>query len=249
MILVLAGTKDGREIAKKLSEKGLKVIATAVTEYGASLLEKGIEVLKGPLDEKGFIELIKNRGIEIVINATHPFAKEVSLNAINASVKMGSKYIRFERQNVDYKNAFVVKSFEEAAKACEKYDSIFLTIGSKNLEKFKYLWEAGKKVTVRVLPLSSVIKKCEELGLTPKDIIAMEGPFSVDLNYQMFKEKRAEVVVTKESGYVGGVLEKLEAAEMLGIPVILIERPSINYPVIIRDEEALIDVILRAGDV
>jgi precorrin-6A/cobalt-precorrin-6A reductase len=107
------------------------------------------------------------------------------------------------------------KVYITAAEECKKYDSIFLTVGSKNLEKFRVLWEIGKKVTVRVLPSSSAIKKCEDLGLKPKDVIAMEGPFTKELNYQMFKERNAEVVVTKESGIVGGVLEKFEAAKMV----------------------------------
>nr|WP_244262781.1 precorrin-6A reductase [Thermoanaerobacter siderophilus] len=185
--------------------------------------------------------------IDIVVDATHLFAKDISINAINAYNKTGIKYIRYERKNLYYYNAIVVESFEEAAEECKKYGSIFLTVGSKNLEKFRVLWEIGKKVTARVLPLSSVIKKCEDLGLKPKDIIAMEGPFTKELNYQMFKERNAEVVVAKESGIVEGVLEKFEAAKMLGIPVILIKRPDINYPVVVTDVDSLINEVTKSG--
>lgn len=247
MILVLAGTKDGREIAERLKLGSFDVIASTVTDYGASLFSEGIKAHKGALDEPGLINFIYKNKINVVVDATHPFAKDVSINAINACNKTGIKYIRYERESLYYSNAIVVKSFEEAAEECKKYNNIFLTIGSKNLEKFKVLWEMGKKVTARVLPLSSVIKKCEDLGLKPKDIIAMEGPFTKDLNYQMFKERNAEVIVTKESGIVGGVLEKFEAAKMLDIPVILIKRPDINYPVIVTDVDSLISEVTKSG--
>ncbi|MGH2332352.1 precorrin-6A reductase [Thermoanaerobacter mathranii] len=247
MILVLAGTKDGREIAERLKLKGFEVIASTVTDYGASLFSEGIKVHKGAMDELSLIDFIYKNNIDIVVDATHPFAKDVSINAINACNKTGIKYIRYERESLYYYKAIVVKSFEEAAEECKKYDSIFLTVGSKNLEKFRVLWEIGKKVTARVLPLSSVIKKCENLGLKPKNIIAMEGPFTKELNYQMFKERNAEVIVTKESGIVGGVLEKFEAAKMLGIPVILIKRPDINYPVVLTDVDSLINEVTKSG--
>ncbi|SHE36854.1 precorrin-6A/cobalt-precorrin-6A reductase [Thermoanaerobacter uzonensis DSM 18761] len=247
MILVLAGTKDGREIAERLKFKGFEVIASTVTDYGASLFSEGIKVHKGAMDELSLVNFIYKNNIDIVVDATHPFAKDVSINAINACNKTGIKYIRHERESLYYYNAIVVKSFEEAAEECKKYDSIFLTVGSKNLEKFRGLWEIGKKVTARVLPLSNVIKKCEDLGLKPKDIIAMEGPFTKELNYQMFKERNAEVVVTKDSGIVGGVLEKFEAAKMLGIPVILIKRPDINYPVVVTDVDSLINEVTKIG--
>ena len=247
MILVLAGTKDGREIAERLKLKGFEVIASTVTDYGASLFSEGIKVHKGVLDELSLIDFIYKNYIDVVVDATHPFAKDVSINAINACNKTGIKYIRYERESLYYYKAIVVKSFEEAAEECKKYDSIFLTVGSKNLEKFRVLWEIGKKVTVRVLPSSSAIKKCEDLGLKPKDIIAVEGPFTKELNYQMFKERNAEVVVTKESGIVGGVLEKFEAAKMLGIPVILIKRPDINYPIVVTDVDSLINEVTKSG--
>ncbi|MGI1692186.1 precorrin-6A reductase [Thermoanaerobacter uzonensis] len=247
MILVLAGTKDGREIAERLKFKGFEIIASTVTDYGASLFSEGIKVHKEAMDELSLVNFIYKNNIDIVVDATHPFAKDVSINAINACNKTGIKYIRYERESLYYYNAIVVKSFEEAAEECKKYDSIFLTVGSKNLEKFRVLWEIGKKVTARVLPLSNVIKKCEDLGLKPKDIIAMEGPFTKELNYQMFKERNAEVVVTKDSGIVGGVLEKFEAAKMLGIPVILIKRPDINYPVVVTDVDSLINEVTKSG--
>ena len=71
----------------------------------------------------------------------------------------------------------------------------------------------------------------------------MKGPFSREMNYHMFKESRADVVVTKDSGVIGGVLEKIEAASMLKLPVVLIERPAIHYPNVIYNLEQLLQKI------
>ncbi len=245
MILVLSGTKDGKEVAEKLKHNGFEVIASTVTNYGASLFGKEIKVFSGALDEIGMIDFINKNKVNIIIDATHPFAKEASINAINASLKASIKYIRYERQSADFRNAILAADFDEAVEKCKEFDNIFLTIGSKNLERFKPLWEVGKKVTARVLPSSNVLRKCEELGLASKDIIAMEGPFSTELNYIMFKEKEAEVIVTKESGITGGVVEKLEAASRLGICTILIKRPTINYPTIVDNFDNLMRELIN----
>jgi precorrin-6A/cobalt-precorrin-6A reductase len=102
MILVLAGTKDGREIAERLKLKGFEVIASTVTDYGASLFSEGIKVHKGALDELSLIDFIYKNYIDVVVDATHPFAKDVSINAINACNKTGIKYIRYERESLYY---------------------------------------------------------------------------------------------------------------------------------------------------
>jgi len=243
MILVMAGTADGREIAERLYLKGAKVLVTVTTNYGASFFGDEIEVWRGPLNKYALVELMRDKGIKVVIDATHPFAANASINAIKASKEAGIRYIRYERKGTSCNGAVWVKDFNEAANECQKYDNIFLAIGSKNLERFKPLWESGKRVTVRVLPSSHIVKKCEDLGLIPDRIIAMMGPFSIGLNYQLFKQATAQAIVTKDSGIPGGVPEKVKAAEMLGIPAIVVKRPSVNYPFVISNIDTLIDEV------
>ena len=85
-------------------------------------------------------------------------------------------------------------------------------------------------ITARVLPTSEVLAECENLGLTPKQIIAVQGAFSVEMNIEMFKHAQAEVIVTKDSGKIGGADTKIAAAQVLKIPVVVIDRPKISYP-------------------
>ena len=85
-------------------------------------------------------------------------------------------------------------------------------------------------MTARILPTAEVLTQCESLGLSPKQIIAMQGAFSTELNVELFKHANAEVIVTKNSGQIGGADTKLEAAKILNLPVVMIDKPKIFYP-------------------
>ena len=67
----------------------------------------------------------------------------------------------------------------------------------------------------------------------------MKGPFSQSINEEFYKHYNIDIVVTKESGVNGGFLEKVNACETLDIPVIIITREKIDYPVVVNDIEEL----------
>ena len=126
----------------------------------------------------------------------------------------------------DLAPVFVVDSVSEAA-ACLKQDSrpVLLTTGSKELEVFAGDPVLRERIFARVLPDSQVLKKCEDLGLHGAHIIAMQGPFSVELNYALLRTVQAGWLVTKEAGKRGGFAEKIEAARQCGVSVVVIRRP------------------------
>lgn len=236
MILVLSGTKDGNEIISLLKKEGHNVIASAVTKYGGSLAREAgpDEVIVGALDQQDMIDLLEKNDITDVVDATHPFATQASNNAMRACEKQHIKYIRYERRSEELPDSPMihrVRDFDEASKkAVEFGDTIFYTAGSRNLEKFiKTVKNNGKRLVVRVLPDPKIVKKCLALGIKPGDIIPMEGKNSFELNKRLFQEFEASVLVTKDSGKVGGTGDKIAAALDIEIPVILIERPEIEY--------------------
>jgi len=104
-----------------------------------------------------------------------------------------------------------------------------------------------ERVAVRVLPSTSSIEKCLQLGVPASHIIAMQGRFSAEMNLAILQEYRAGAVITKESGETGGLPEKVEAASELGIPVILVERPEVNLKgeVVFGDINDLMDHVLK----
>jgi len=235
MILVAAGTQDGRELAGFLLQEGFPVTASVISSYGEQLLRKyqGIQINDRPLDEDGLADYMTRHGIRMLVDASHPYAANVSQNAMAACRRLSVPYIRYERQTspVSYEKAYCVPDYESAArKASELGKRIFLTTGSRNLHVFSespYLKDC--EVTVRVLPSAEVLSMCEKLGFSPKRIVAMQGPFSEELNRAMFEQYGAEVIVTKNSGRIGGADTKFAAAEALGLPVVLIDRPKLAY--------------------
>lgn len=234
MILVLGGTVEGREIAALLGRRGYKVLLTVVSDYGAALAppEPSVEVLAGKLEQTELTELISKRGVRVIIDATHPYAEVVTDNSLKAALETKTPYLRFERKpaadSIEGPDVYKVKTYEEAAEtAMSLGNTVFLTIGSKNLEPFvKKSHFTGKRVVARVLPDAGVIQQCLELGLLPKDIIAVQGPFSLEMNAAWIREYGADVLVTKDSGRVGGTDTKVDAAARLKLPVVVISRPD-----------------------
>jgi precorrin-6A/cobalt-precorrin-6A reductase len=236
MILVLSGTEEGKEIVRRLYEEGLSLLTTVATEYGKKMFEQvGLEAvcLQGRLDANGFSRLIKERGIDTVVDATHPYAIEVSQNAMDACKNNNVRYLRFEREEIAIPTHPLIHKVKTMAEAVDKSRTlgkkIFLTTGISSVARFVVLKEE-KELYVRILPVPEHIALCLDMGIPPTNIIAMHGPFSEDLNRAMFRQYQINTMVTKESGEAGGVLEKVNAALKEGIDTVVIERPGIEYP-------------------
>ena len=210
LIFVAAGTQDGREIVRRLCAAGYDVAASVVSSYGEQLLSEQREAGGGkllindtPLDEDGLHAFFKEHGVHLFVDATHPYAVNVSRNAMKAAAEEKIPYIRYERNMTDIscRNVHLVHSYEEAAEVSSRLGkTVFLTTGSRNLERF-----------VKAPPLA-------------------QGPFSRELNRSMYEKYHADVIVTKNSGTIGGTDEKFQAAEDLGLPVVVIDRPVLDYP-------------------
>ncbi|MBR4151336.1 MAG: precorrin-6A reductase [Selenomonadaceae bacterium] len=233
-IFLIAGTEDGRKLAEFLSEKSFDVTASVVSDYGRKLLETcaRIKINDKPLDKDELEKILREGDFKFLVDASHPYAKNISANAIEAAHAAQIIYIRYERAEINfaYEKIFTVDSYEAAAvKAAELGKNIYLTTGSRNLKIFVDLLK-DSNLTVRVLPTSEVLSQCEALGLSPKQIVAMQGAFSTELNVELFKHAGAEVIVTKNSGAIGGADTKIQAAQILNLPVVMINRPKISYP-------------------
>ncbi len=231
MILVLAGTSEGRQSAIDLEKESRKVMAATATAYGGELLEKDFqgEISTRPLGLEAMTELINRKDVIKVIDATHPFAEEVSKNAREACRLAGIEYERLEREGSHVEaggGVIAARDMEEAVQIASGHaGNIFLTVGSSKLEHYTRSLDP-EKLIVRILPVKASLEKCLKLGIPPKNIIAMQGPFDEEINKLLFRGYQAGLVITKDSGTAGGVAEKITAARALNIPVILIARPQ-----------------------
>jgi len=249
-VMVIAGTSDARQIIERLLLKDVTVTATVATGYGSQLLTSHpkLQVCQGRLSGAEITNLLIQLKAKCLIDASHPFAREVSINSVQACIAAKIPYLRFEREGIaapENENVIHVADFHQAArKASEMEGNILLTIGSNNLEVFtKSIPDYEKRLFARVLPESGVIAKCEAAGLTASNIIAIKGPFSEEMNYEMIRYCNARILVTKDSGNAGGVDNKLKAAGRAGIDVILIKKPDIHYGNTVSTIDAVIEYV------
>lgn len=236
MILMLAGTSDARELALLIKAAGYSLLTSVVTDNAAkSLEEAGLPVRTGRLAEAELAELVRTGGFTMIVDASHPFAEEASRNAMAAAIQSGVPYIRYERESISYHNhpkIIFVDDYEQAAQvAAQKQGVIMLTTGSKTLKVFadKLLGLPNTTLVARMLPRKDNMEKCEELGIEQKNIVAIQGPFTKELNTALYKQYNVTLMITKESGKAGAVDEKLQAALELGIETIMIGRPGLEY--------------------
>lgn len=242
MILLLGGTSESLEVADLLTARHLSFVDSVISDYGAELARQhAANVAEVTFTADNFAAFCRDRQVKLIIDATHPFARVISRLAIEQAAKLSIPYLRFERQN-DYDSAAKMKMVDSLAEACEylaRFDSgIYLSTGSKTAPE--YAQRLGvERLHVRVLPTARVLENLTAAGFIASQIDAIQGPFSVALNVDLFKHAQAKVVVTKESGRQGGVQEKITACGRLGLPCVIIRRPQIDYPQQVRNLDEL----------
>ena len=279
-ILVFAGTSEARSFCHKACGLGFDVTASVATEYGKELIAEdfsfragsslsvggALSVIQGRLDAHSMKNLVC--GFDAVVDATHPYAVEVTKNIKIACDAAGKLCFRLLRNISDFPLSSDFNScFNDLDFRIEKFDSIekiadfiraedeklfradkslpsvFLSTGSKELLPFTRLKDYKRRVFVRVLPIVESIKKCEECGFLKKNIIAMQGPFSAALNEAMFRECKAEILVTKISGKNGGFYEKITAARKCGMRVLAVTSPHECGEGVFKSEDEILSVL------
>lgn len=230
-LLVLAGTEDGRLLADALKQRGHEVLVSTLTAYGAELVQsQGLQARSGVLDSESLKDLLNSDSYTALVDATHPYALNVKEMAKGVCAELSLPYHRWERPALEIGNHDLIHWAEDipaaAQIAAELGQRILLTTGSNSLpEWISQPVLKDKMLYARVLPASAVLARCEELGFKPRQIIAAQGPFSQEWDEAMFKQLEINVVVAKESGKVGGTLEKVQACLNLNLPLIILKRP------------------------
>ena len=246
-ILIFAGTTEGRLLSEWLCENRTQHLLCVATEYGEQVLAESpyVSVHTGRLDTEQMRELMRAEGVEIVVDATHPYAGEATRNILSAASTVGVRYLRLDRyqdrtegsaKNSHRKNdtrdlpACRMQYFTDRSacmKALSETDGkILLTTGSKELP----FWAADpalkERLVVRILPGAESIRICEEAGISGSRIIAMQGPFSEEMNLAILRDFDISFMVTKASGKTGGFEQKCAAAGKAGVQVCVIDRPA-----------------------
>ena len=225
-ILIFAGTTEGRQLAQWLLDQGAQVAASVATAYGESLLPAGVEAFAHPMAAEEMAAFLKGHPFACVVDATHPYAHAATQNIQAACAGVGMPYLRLVRPSQDgVGGRYVATHAQAVALLAGTRGNILLTTGSKDLETYTALPDYRQRVYPRILPTVESVSRCLELGFPAGHLIAMQGPFSRELNLALLRQIEAAFLVTKESGAAGGFLQKLEAARQAGAEAVVIGRP------------------------
>ena len=194
-----------------------------------------------------------NSDARAIVDATHPFATAISSQLMQLAEEIKIPYLRYERPPArsPYPAIFCKTMSEAAAESMNRGSRVFLATGAKDLPVFLEHEGASRcQWYVRITPEPDSLERALKLGVPRANICAMQGPFSKEFNQELWKNWRIDCVVTKESGEAGGFLAKAEAAFLLGIPLIVVERPPVDYPIVAHDVGTIVDQLqqlLSAG--
>ncbi|WP_320938442.1 precorrin-6A reductase [Enterocloster lavalensis] len=248
-VLLFGGTTEGRELAARLAGRGQRTILCVATDYGREVLEPELlanpclNVRIGRMDAEEMRRLILEEEPGLVVDATHPYADQVTRNVREACEKTGRECLRCLRPTSGAENPgdmglrsgaespeggmVRVPSVQAAVEWLAARDgNILVTTGSKELATFSQLPDFATRVYARVLPTLPSLSACLDQGLSGRHIIAMQGPFSEETNRSQLAEFNCRFLVTKDTGDNGGFREKVRAAGEAGAVALVIDRPE-----------------------
>ncbi|MBO6011862.1 MAG: precorrin-6A reductase, partial [Oscillospiraceae bacterium] len=229
-VILFAGTTEGRRITEALRGKNVTVHVSVATEYGETLIDASdnVRVMHGRKDAGMIASLIAETGASLVIDATHPYADHVTQTLRKVCAETGTEYLRVlrgEEREYDEGCVFVADTDEAVAFLDSTEGNIFLTVGSKELPRYAQINNAGERVFARILSLPEAMEQAVSLGFVGSHLIAMQGPFSEEINAAMLDMTGARYLVTKDTGATGGFPEKIRAARSRGVTPVVVRRP------------------------
>ena len=252
-VILFGGTSEGRELSEYLSALGIPSLMCVATSYGEELIREvpgKLDVRTGRLDMEEMSRLFVREQPKFVVDATHPYASAVTQNIREACRIADISYRRLLRPAQAGAVPMEKLDTKEEAAAIDRADrmhadlvihaadigtaakiltgtegNILVTTGSKELKPLCAIPHYEERLFVRVLPVPEVLEACHASGIKGRHLIAMQGPFSEELNYALIREFGIRWLLTKESGRQGGFQEKINAARKADIRVLLIDRP------------------------
>lgn len=232
-VVIFGGTAEGRRLTELLADYEFNIDVCVATEYGGSLLpvRSNVNVHVGRMDQAEMVSLLCELKPDYCVDATHPYASEVSGNIVRACALVQDKKLRHLRllrgeESVSEGKITYVDTIAAAVDALKETEgNIFITTGSKEIDKYTALDAYEERCIARVLPTEEAIQRCESLGFKGSNLICMQGPFSEALNYELMKQYNIRWLVTKSTGGQGGFRDKCEAAVRADAHIVIVGRP------------------------
>lgn len=267
-IWLIGGTQESAELAQAIDSLYLPCTVT-VTTASARLLYSSAPTLKiqvGGLNTTQIQEFLQTNTINCILDASHPFATEISKLAIGAAERYQIPYLRFERpegiKSQEPEGSLSAPSHLSTFPSprppihcdsfpallntnCLKGHRVLLTIGYRNLELFQP-WHDRATLFARILPSTLAIAAAQKAGFPADRLIALRPPISAALEKALWQQWQISLVVTKASGTAGGEEVKRQIAAELGVQLVMIDRPPLTYPQQTSDLEVALQFCQRS---
>lgn len=232
---LVGGTQESVQLAVEIAQAQLPCTVSVTTESAKMLYPStpDLRLWVGRLAPDQLEAFLQQQQITAVLDASHPFAVEISKNAIAASLKQQIPYLRYERPTVDAQTSVqsVIQLDFDSLLAGDYLSAsrVLLTVGYRPLAMFR-AWQKRSTLFTRILPSAIALDAALKAGFTPDRLICLRPPISVGLEAALWRQWEISLVVTKASGTAGGEDIKRTVAAQLGVPLIVITRPAVEYP-------------------
>lgn len=244
-IWLIGGTQESAIAAKLIHQANLPCLISVTTESAISLypVVPSIDVIVAKFSPEQLPNFLISNHISVVLDCSHPFAVEISRSAIAASSALKIPYLRFERASIRLSASSLIKSVSSVEQLLSQdwllNQRVLLTIGYRYLSLFQP-WQTKSTLFTRILPSQVALETALNSGFTSDRIIALRPPISPELERALWQHWHITTVVTKASGTPGGEDTKRNIADELGIQLIVVDRPMLEYPQLTSNfEEAL----------
>ncbi len=252
MILVLGGTSDAVDFCHLLKENNVPYQMTVATLGGMEMATReGLNAMMTRFTKESLRQYLEDHQVTTICDLTHPHALEISQLAMGVASEYNVGYLRYERPVLEVTNEtdLMVSDMSEAATLAAALGNVILVTGSKHVALFEeqLTRRAGKRVIYRVIPRQEVIAEVSALGVGMDRMIAMQGPFTQEMNTAIFRAFKVDVVIGKEGGQASGTAERHLAAKELGVKNIVVNRPSFDYINRFNNVTSLYDALMGHG--
>jgi precorrin-6A/cobalt-precorrin-6A reductase len=240
-LLILGGTGDAVELADRaMSLPGVEVITSLAGRTSTPKKLLGAVRIGGFGGEAGLVEYLQAAQVDLIIDATHPFAAKISWNAAGAARKAGIPWLMLIRpgwERLPQDNWIEVENIEAAVTAIpDGATRIFLTIGRQQLALFASL-------TDRWCLMRSIDPPDSGILLPPGELLLDRGPFSLEQELKLLQDYRIDAIVSKNSGG-DATYAKIIAARELGLPVVMVQRPVVPEGEVVADVAGAIEWLI-----
>lgn len=219
-ILILGGTHEALKIAEQLCNvDGLRVVTSLAGRVKNPKTPAGELRLGGFGGVDGLAQYLEDEAINLLIDATHPFAENISRNAVAACAQTNIErlhILRPEWKPTPEDHWFSVPNLDKAVGALPETATVFLALGSQHLAPFSERKDI-RFIARMIEPPASEFTNLEILIAKPSNILEAE--------IELLESNRITHIVCRNSGGTGA-WQKLLAARKLQLPVIMIERPT-----------------------